>query len=80
MHKNTQEYITKTNKNFLLFQQIFPNIVQIFLGNDIHADPAIQIELCRPVPTSRDKSQLALWVIPFYVGFRPTQVYVASSR
>ena len=30
MHKNAQEYITKTNKNFLLFQQIFPNIVQIF--------------------------------------------------
>ena len=40
---------TKTNNNALqkqtktiLFQQISSNIVQIFLGNDIHVDPAIQ--------------------------------------
>ena len=38
-----------------------------------------KIELCRPVPTRRDKSLLALWVIPFYVGFHPTLIYVAPS-
>ena len=37
------------------------------------------IELCRPVPTRRDKSLLVLWLIPFYVGFHPTLIYVAPS-
>ena len=32
MHKNEQEYITKTNKNFLLFQQIFPKIIQMLFA------------------------------------------------
>ena len=36
--------------------------------------------LCRPVPTSRDKSRLSLWEVPFYVGLHPTLIYVAPSR
>ena len=46
-----------------------------------------KIELCRPVPTYRDKSRLALWLIPFYVPTcrdkyqrAPTLFYVAPSR
>ena len=38
-----------------------------------------KIELSRPFPTSRDKSRLALWEVPFYVGFHPTLIYVAPS-
>ncbi len=33
-----------------------------------------KIELYRPFPTRRDKSQFALWVIPFYVGASPYAV------
>ena len=53
--------------------------IEVFFGGAMiyMLTQRLKIELCRPVPIDRDKSRLALWVIPLYVGFRPTLVYVA---
>ena len=46
----------KNEQEPFLFQQIFPNIVQIFLGNDIHVD-LVSYYYPAPLPPPRpDKS------------------------